>query len=260
MGSNSKDKRDIYYRMAKKLGYRARSAFKLLHIDEHYNILTKATNIVDLCSAPGGWTQVLKEKNPDANIISIDLQKILPIPGITFLQEDITSEECKNKVLALIDACDLLVCDGAPDVTGIHDIDEYHQCELLLSALNIFIKIARVGCNFVGKCFRSEDTGYLLRHFNNYFDDVEICKPKSSRINSIECFIVCFGYNGCKNDPFDFDVSVEPLELILKTVGNGPSADLSQDNGEHIKTEINPIEPPYKKAIEIRRHNGHANK
>jgi tRNA (cytidine32/guanosine34-2'-O)-methyltransferase len=94
MGKTSKDKRDIYYRLAKEKGYRARSAFKLLHIDEEFNILHDVKRVVDLCAAPGSWSQVLSEKLNTANdcvkIVAVDLQQMAPLPGVIQLQGDIT--------------------------------------------------------------------------------------------------------------------------------------------------------------------------
>lgn len=92
MGKSSKDKRDIYYRLAKEQGWRARSAFKLIHIDEEFNILdkNKIKRVVDLCAAPGSWSQVLADRldptnNPDVKIVSVDLQQMAPIPGVCCL-------------------------------------------------------------------------------------------------------------------------------------------------------------------------------
>ncbi|KAM0686189.1 putative tRNA (cytidine(32)/guanosine(34)-2'-O)-methyltransferase [Conglomerata obtusa] len=255
MGASSKDKRDIYYRLAKKQGYRARSAFKILQIDQHFNIFKNVTNIVDLCSAPGSWSQVASER-AKGTILSIDLQAIRPIPNVIFIQEDITSEKCKNKILSYMkDKCELVLCDGAPDVTGIHDLDEYFQTELLLSALSITTKIGREGCSFVGKCFRSEDTGYVVRHFKQFFDEVLLVKPKSSRASSIECFMYCKGLRMIEKDPYDLDVEGEfECESVIGC-GEGPDADLSVDDSEEtLLSHYNPIAAPYEKAIELRQN------
>ena len=93
MGINSKDRRDFYYYQAKVLGYRARSAFKLIDIDTSFDIFSNVTRIVDLCSAPGSWSQVLRSKT-NAKIISIDVQDMEPIEGVFIIKEDITYEEC----------------------------------------------------------------------------------------------------------------------------------------------------------------------
>lgn len=94
MGKNSKDKRDVYNRLAKEHNWRARSVFKLLQVDEEMHILDHARNVVDLCAAPGSWSQalqtILSQRNSDYKIVAVDLQKIEPIPGVVTLIGDIT--------------------------------------------------------------------------------------------------------------------------------------------------------------------------
>ena len=122
MGKASKDKRDIYYRLAKENGWRARSAFKLLQINEEFNIFNNVKKVVDLCAAPGSWSQVLarelyknEEKN-DVKIVAVDLQIMAPIEGVIQLQGDITKLETAQKIISYFDGekSDLVVCDGAP--------------------------------------------------------------------------------------------------------------------------------------------------
>lgn len=123
MGKSSKDKRDIYYRLAKENGWRARSAYKLLQIDEQFEIFTGVKRAVDLCAAPGSWSQVLSkklfesEKDSDAKIIAIDLQTMAPLPGVHQLQGDITKLETARGIIEYFkgEMADLVVCDGAPD-------------------------------------------------------------------------------------------------------------------------------------------------
>ena len=124
MGKLSKDKRDIFYRLAKERGYRARSAFKLLQLNSTFNFLPSASRAVDLCAAPGSWTQVLKETVEF--VVSVDLQAMAPIEGAKIIQGDITSGETAREIIDYFkgDKVDVVVCDGAPDVTGLHDIDE----------------------------------------------------------------------------------------------------------------------------------------
>ena len=141
MGKSSKDKRDIYYRKAKEEGWRARSAFKLLQIDDSFDIFRGVKNVVDLCAAPGSWSQVLSRKvyfpavaagvalDDLPKIVAIDLQPMAPIEGVVQIQGDITSLAKVNEVLSHFDGkhADLIVSDGAPDVTGLHDMDEFMQ-------------------------------------------------------------------------------------------------------------------------------------
>ena len=198
MGRTSKDKRDIYYRLAKEQGWRARSAFKLLQLDEKFSLFDEhVARVVDLCAAPGSWSQVLsKSLSPDASIVAIDLQLMAPLPGVTQLQGDITKLETAQQVIGHFEGerADLVVCDGAPDVTGLHDMDEYVQGQLLLAALNITTHILRDGGTFVAKIFRGKDAYVLFAQLQVFFTDVYCAKPASSRNSSLESFVVCKNY------------------------------------------------------------------
>lgn len=203
MGKASKDKRDVYYRKAKALGYRARSAFKLEQLDEQCDLLSKATNIVDLCAAPGSWSQYIARRMRDlgrakeSRIIAIDLQEMAPIEGVKMLQADITKKSTLEEILRYFGntPADIVVSDGAPDVTGLHDIDEYVQAQLVLAALNVASQMLRPGGSFVAKVFRQKDTDLLYSQLKMYFPDVAVVKPRSSRNSSIEAFVVCRNYS-----------------------------------------------------------------
>uniref|UniRef100_A0A061SEY2 Putative tRNA (cytidine(32)/guanosine(34)-2'-O)-methyltransferase n=1 Tax=Tetraselmis sp. GSL018 TaxID=582737 RepID=A0A061SEY2_9CHLO len=206
MGKVSKDKRDIYYRKAKEEGWRARSAFKLLQINESFNIFEGVDHAVDLCAAPGSWSQVLSrqlylpalaEKKPMLpKIVAVDLQPMAPIEGVIQLQGDITSTETAEQVIAHFDGhkADLVISDGAPDVTGLHDMDEFVQSQLILAAMTIVTRVLRPGGTFVAKIFRGRDIDLLYAQLKVFFPFVTCSKPRSSRNSSIEAFVVCQGY------------------------------------------------------------------
>lgn len=202
MGRASKDKRDVYYRKAKALGYRARSAFKLEQLDEQCDLLSNATNIVDLCAAPGSWSQYIARRMRDlgrskeARVIAIDLQEMAPIEGVKMLQADITKRSTLEEIRRYFGntPADIVLSDGAPDVTGLHDIDEYIQAQLVLAALNVASQMLRPGGSFVAKVFRQKDTDLLYGQLKVYFPDVAVVKPRSSRNSSIEAFVVCRNY------------------------------------------------------------------
>eukprot|EP00884_Botryococcus_braunii_P002676 jgi/Botrbrau1/12409/Bobra.0229s0006.2 len=208
MGIASKDKRDIYYRKAKEEGWRARSAFKLLQIDAAFDVLKGVNRVVDLCAAPGSWSQVLSRRlhatsaddsraDDRPKILAIDLQPMVPIEGVTQLQGDITHHETARQVIRAFGGqlADLVVCDGAPDVTGLHDLDEYVQAELVLAALMITTNVLRAGGTFVAKVFRGRDIGLLYAQLKIFFRDVTVAKPRSSRNSSIEAFVVCWDFS-----------------------------------------------------------------
>ncbi|OMJ20369.1 putative tRNA (cytidine(32)/guanosine(34)-2'-O)-methyltransferase [Smittium culicis] len=123
MGKSSKDKRDVYYRLAKEEGWRARSAYKLLQIDEDFKIFKGVEKVVDLCAAPGSWSQVLSSKlnsaesNNKAKIVAVDLQEMAPIEGVVQIQGDITKKSTVDQILSHFDGdkADMVISDGAPD-------------------------------------------------------------------------------------------------------------------------------------------------
>ncbi|KAJ1365895.1 hypothetical protein KIN20_026362 [Parelaphostrongylus tenuis] len=203
MGKTSKDQRDIYYRMAKEQGWRARSAFKLLQIDDEFKILENVTKVVDLCAAPGSWSQVLSKRllengknTNDVKIVAVDLQPMSPINGVIQIRGDITDNTTAKKIIEVFGTlADLVVCDGAPDVTGLHSLDEYMQSQLVLSALNITTHILKRDGSFVAKVFRARNICLLYAQLKIFFKEVYCAKPKSSRLSSCEAFVVCKGYS-----------------------------------------------------------------
>ncbi|KAH8419007.1 hypothetical protein KR222_000486, partial [Zaprionus bogoriensis] len=224
MGKTSKDKRDIFYRLAKEQGWRARSAFKLLQADETFNLLDGnicvqlsiiyihnilhlisvlgVTRAVDLCAAPGGWSQVLSkrlyeprspEEREQVKIIAVDMQGMAPIDGVTELRADITKESTAEAIIDFFGGqkAQLVVSDGAPDVTGLHDWDAYLQAQLLLSALSIATFMLEEGGSFMGKVYRAANTSDVYKQLLRFFKDVCIFKPSACRNSSIEAFVVC---------------------------------------------------------------------
>ena len=209
----SYSKRDIFYRKAKEEGFRARSVYKLKEIHYNYNILSPSySNFVDLCAAPGSWTQMLRiltKSNPNAKIVSVDIQHIVPIEGVTIIKGDITRQDTIEKILANFDQkkVDVIIFDGAPDVTGVIDVDMYMQVELIIFALVIVMKLLKKGGIFVAKMFKvgAGDDLEKVRRENLYavksdfyyekvkilFDNVFYFKPTSSRASSHETYLIC---------------------------------------------------------------------
>ncbi|OCF41647.1 CAMK protein kinase [Kwoniella heveanensis CBS 569] len=160
---SSIDNRDVYYRLGKSAGYRARSAYKLLHLDEEFDLFNDVQTAVDLCAAPGSWSQVLGQKlHPSREaggkrVVSLDLQPMAPLPNITTLQTDITLPSTIPLVLDALDGrkADLVVCDGAPDVTGVHDLDAYLHSQLLLAAITLSLTLLAPHGTLIFKIFLS---------------------------------------------------------------------------------------------------------
>ncbi|KAL0888823.1 hypothetical protein Bca101_012806 [Brassica carinata] len=235
--------RDIYYRKAKEEGWRARSAFKLLQIDEEFNIFQgEVKRVVDLCAAPGSWTQftpLLTDREGDVPlIVAIDLQPMSPIEGVILVQGDITNALTAHLVIRHFDGskADLVVCDGAPDVTGLHDMDEFVQSQLILAGLTIVTHVLKEGGKFIAKIFRGKDTSLLYSQLKLFFPTVTFAKPKSSRNSSIEAFAVCENYS----PPEGF----HPRDLyrLLEKVG-------SPSGGSHLDCSSGWLEGPNKVYI-----------
>ena len=141
MTINSRDKRDVYYFMAKQNNYRARSIFKLKQIDEKYNVFNDTDiNVLDLCAAPGSWSQYLSELKANRkninNIIAVDLQDMMPIEGVTIYKDDITNEQFIKKLSNM--QINRVICDGAPDVTGFYELD-FILCVIYYTRLCFFM-------------------------------------------------------------------------------------------------------------------------
>lgn len=202
------------HRKAKEEGWRARSAFKLLQLNEQFQLFKGIRRVVDLCAAPGSWSQVLSreiyEKNQSSSssaaeeeeeedqpkIVAVDLQPMSPINGVTTLQADITHPKTLAKILDIFggEKADFVCSDGAPDVTGLHDLDEYIQAQLILSALQLTTCLLKPGGDFVAKIFRGRDIDLMYAQLGYLFEEVVCAKPRASRGTSLEAFIVCRGY------------------------------------------------------------------
>lgn len=192
-------RRDVYKKTAVQEGWRARSAYKIIQINEELGIFNDCKRVVDLCSAPGSWSQVAAKTIPesdDRRIIAIDLRKIKPIPGVILLQGDITCEDTAQKVIDLMEGnkADIVLADGAPDTIGRIEFDEYVQHGIVRASLAITTMMLREGGTFVSKIFRTRSLYSLYRHFKVFFSDVVLAKPRASRLSSVESFIVCRGF------------------------------------------------------------------
>ncbi|XP_059480035.1 putative tRNA (cytidine(32)/guanosine(34)-2'-O)-methyltransferase [Neocloeon triangulifer] len=265
MGRSSKDKRDVYYRLAKEEGWRARSAFKLLQIDQEFRLLDNVTRAVDLCAAPGSWSQVLSKKmikeNPnktgDEKIVAVDLQAMAPVPGVIQIQGDITKMSTVEQIFSHFQGlkADLVVCDGAPDVTGLHDIDEFIQSQLLLAALNITVQILAPEGKFVAKIFRGKDISFLYSQLQSVFYSVMVAKPRSSRVSSIEAFVVCEKLRPLKLEPGEGEMMQLPKFIACGDLSAFDSdtcypLDLEGREYKYHEPVQCPIKPPYAQFLE----------
>jgi 23S rRNA (uridine2552-2'-O)-methyltransferase len=186
----ARDQRDHYYRLAKQEGYRARSAYKLLQINEKFHIIKKGDSVVDLGAAPGGWLQVAA-KLSGGRIVGVDLESIAPIPGVKTFVADITHESTVSLVKdALGGEADVVICDAAPNLTGAWDMDHAVSVDLARSALKIAKKLLRPRGNFVVKVFQGDLFIDYLNEVRREFSSVHAHSPQASRKESAETYVV----------------------------------------------------------------------
>ena len=188
----NKQRRDTYVRQSKIDGYRARSAYKLIEIDEKFKIFKGGMNVIDLGAAPGSWSQYASKVVKSGKIISIDLKKMEKIQNTTQIQGDFTNLEIQEEIKSYLKkGSDVVMSDMAVNTTGIKDIDSIQTGELCKEAL-IFSKdvISEKGF-FISKIFMGSTFNEIVALGKKFFKDVKVFKPKSSRKDSKESFIIC---------------------------------------------------------------------
>lgn len=189
-------RRDYYRNLAKKNGYRSRSAYKLLQLNRSYGIFRPQYTVIDLGSAPGGWLQVAKQQvGVQGMVVGIDIAQVQPIEGVTILRGNIVDTNIFSTVLKIVGTrADIVLSDLSPNMSGIWDLDHNRQISLTRSALVMALKVLRIGGTSVFKVFEGESLDGLKQELKDHFQRVYINKPKASRQKSSEQYIVCFGF------------------------------------------------------------------
>jgi len=179
---------DPYVRKAREQGYRSRSAFKLLEIDDKEKLLRPGAIVVDLGAAPGGWSQVAAARvKPGGRVIAIDLLKIAPITGVEMVQGDFRAAKLEGV------RADIVLSDLAPNLSGVANVDQARGAELAFAAIDFCRKMLKPDGVFVVKTFHGEAFGEVLARLKREFGKVMVRKPSASRGESSETYVVARG-------------------------------------------------------------------
>ena len=187
----NRQKNDFYVKKARKQGYLSRSAYKLIEIDNKFNILKQSDMIFEFGAAPGGWSQVSLEINPKLQITAIDLLELkINHPQIKFYREDFLKFNYDN----IEKSFDLVLSDIAPNTTGHQSTDHLRLSSMLFDIIDILDHLMITGGVFVTKIWKGSEEKELIKILKNKFNDVSYFKPDSSRKDSVEIFIIAENY------------------------------------------------------------------
>ena len=191
---------DPFVLEAKNRGYRARSAFKILEIDEKFKIFKRGYKVLDLGSAPGGWSQVISEKVGSNNVLAVDILDMNPIAGVKFIKQDFLAPNAQEVIMNSMDGgaggYDVVVSDMAANTTGDRKLDHLRTINLVENALDFALKVLKPNGSFVSKIFMGGAEKELMDKLKVNFKKVKHFKPKSSRSDSVEMYVVAVGFGG----------------------------------------------------------------
>ncbi|GER07075.1 ribosomal RNA large subunit methyltransferase E [Iodidimonas muriae] len=193
---------DPYVEEARRQGYRSRAAFKLLELDEKFQLLKGARRVVDLGAAPGGWTQVLVERftrsgQKDNKIVGIDILPMDPISGADLIEMDFLAPQAPAELKALLGGpADIVLSDMAAPTTGHKQTDHIRTMGLCEAALDFAMDVLEPGGTFVAKVLRGGTDDDLLRRMKLHFSTVRHAKPPASRPESVEWYVIASGFTG----------------------------------------------------------------
>jgi len=188
----NKQRRDIYVRQSKIEGYRARSAYKLQEIDEKFKIFKGGLSIIDIGAAPGSWSQYALKTSKNSKLISIDLKKMEALGNSLQIQGDFTDDKIQDDIKKSLNGkADVIMSDMAVDTTGIKNIDSIQTGELCKEAMFFAKDLLKDNGFFISKIFMGGTFNEIVAEGKKYFIEVKVFKPKSSRKDSKESFIIC---------------------------------------------------------------------
>ena len=188
---------DPFVKQAQKDGYRSRAAYKLTEINDKDKLIRVGMRVLDLGSAPGGWSQVAGKIIGDkGKILATDILPMEQLRNVDFIQGDFTEQETLDKLLAWTGGgkFDLIISDIAPNITGISSADQASSIYFLELALDTVRRTLKPGANFLAKMFQGSGSDEYLKELRQHFDKVSIRKPAASRKESREVFVVAKGF------------------------------------------------------------------
>ena len=191
--------KDEYVLRARREGYRSRACYKLLELDERYGLLRPGLAVVDLGAAPGGWSQVARQKvGASGFVVGLDLLDMEPLEGVEFIQGDFTEDSSLQLLMEKLDGrtVDLVISDMAPNLSGTRDIDQPRATYLVELAIDFAQSVLRPGGMFLAKCFEGEGIDDLRALIRRDFRQLNNLKPKASRNKSREVYLLGRGYKG----------------------------------------------------------------
>ena len=188
----NKQRRDTYVRQSKVDGYRARSAYKLIEIDEKFRVFKGGMSVIDVGAAPGSWSQYVSKVVKNGKIISIDLKKMEPIKNTIQIIGDFTETNTQNTIKKNLNkGSDVVMSDMAVNTTGIKNIDSIQTGELCKEAMIFSKEVMADNGVFISKIFMGGSFNEIVALGKKIFKEVKVFKPKSSRKDSKESFIIC---------------------------------------------------------------------
>ena len=187
-----KKHRDQYFKKSKTLGYRSRASFKLIELNEKYKFIRSNTNLLDLGSTPGGWSQVAAKIITSGKILSVDLNDMDSLKNVKFLKGDIMEKDTKIKILSYFDKnLDVIISDMAANTTGNKSLDSIRTNQLCVNIIHFSKDILKPKGVLVSKLFMGDDFIEVKNLAKSIFKKVNFFKPKSSRKESKETYLHC---------------------------------------------------------------------
>jgi 23S rRNA (uridine2552-2'-O)-methyltransferase len=192
---------DPYVSNARSIGYRSRSAFKLIELDDKFRFLKKGAKVLDLGAAPGGWSQVARARiGPSGAIVAADILEMAPLADVATLLLDALAPEARPVIVQALDGpADVVLSDMAAPTTGHRQTDHLRTVALFEAALETAEQVLKPGGVFVGKLFQGGAAPELLARLRKAFREVKHVKPPASRTSSVELYLVARGFRGLKS-------------------------------------------------------------